>query len=64
MNTQIVKTGRKRYAQSEHRELLRPYGRSGMTQAAFCRAYGVNAVTLSLGSSKSGSLSGSMGFPP
>ncbi|HRR33764.1 MAG TPA: hypothetical protein P5026_06680 [Kiritimatiellia bacterium] len=60
MNTQIVKaekTGRKRYAERERRKLLRKDGRSGMTQAAFCRANGVNAVTLSLGPSKSGSLS-------
>ena len=50
MNTQIVKTekpGRKRYAESERRDLLRKYGRSGMTQAAFCRANGLTAVTLS-----------------
>ena len=50
MSTQIVKTekpGRKRYAESERRELLRKYGRSGMTQAAFCRANGLTAVTFS-----------------
>jgi transposase-like protein len=50
MNTQIVKTdkpGRKRYAESERRNLLRKFGRSGMTQAAFCRANGLTAVTLS-----------------
>jgi transposase-like protein len=50
MNTQIVKTdkpGRKRYAESERRELVRKYGRSGMTRAAFCRANGLTAVTLS-----------------
>ena len=50
MSTQIVKTekpGRKRYAESERRKLLRKYGRSGMTQAAFCRANGLTAVTLS-----------------
>ena len=50
MNTQIVKTdkpGRKRYLESERRNLLRKYGRSGMTQAAFCRANGLTAVTLS-----------------
>ena len=50
MSTQIVKaekTGRKRYAESERRELLRKYGRSGMTRAAFCRANGLTAVTLS-----------------
>ena len=50
MKTQIVKTdipGRKRYAESERRELLRKYGRSGLTQAAFCRANGLTAVTLS-----------------
>ena len=50
MNTQIVKThklGRKRYAESERRELIRKYRRSGMTQAAFCRANGLTAVTLS-----------------
>ncbi len=50
MNTQIVKTekaGRKRYLESERRELVRKYGRSGMTQAAFCRANGLSAVTLS-----------------
>jgi transposase-like protein len=50
MNTQIVKTdkpGRKRYAQSERRELIRKYCRSGMTQAAFCRDNGLTAVTLS-----------------
>ena len=50
MSTQIVKTekpGRKRYAESERRGLVRKYGRSGMTQAAFCRANGVTAVTLS-----------------
>ena len=50
MNTQIVKTGktgRKRYAESERRELVRRYCGSGMTQAAFCRANGVTAVTLS-----------------
>jgi len=50
MNTQIVKTdkpGRNRYAECERRDLLRKYGRSGMTQAAFCRANGLTAVTLS-----------------
>ena len=50
MNTQIVKTdkpGRKRYAESERRELIRKYCGSGMTQAAFCRANGLTAVTLS-----------------
>ena len=50
MNTQIVKTdkpGRKCYLESERRELVRKYGRSGMTQAAFCRANGLTAVTLS-----------------
>ena len=50
MSTQIVKaekTGRKRYAESERRELLREYGRSGMTRAAFCRANDLSAVTLS-----------------
>ena len=44
MNTQIVKTekaGRKRYLESDRRELVRKYGRSGMTQAAFCRANGL-----------------------
>ena len=50
MNTQIVKAGkagRKRYLESERRELMRKFGASGMTQAAFCRANGLNAVTLS-----------------
>ena len=50
MSTQIVKSdkpGRKRYGESERRDLLRKYGRSGMTQAAFCRANGLTAVTLS-----------------
>lgn len=50
MSTQIVKSdkpGRKRYAENERRDLLRKYGRSGMTQAAFCRANGLTAVTLS-----------------
>jgi len=50
MSTQIVKTekpGRWRYAETERRELLRKYGRSGMTRAAFCRANGLSAVTLS-----------------
>ena len=50
MNTQIVKTdkaGRKRYLESERRELVRKYGRSGMTQAAFCRANGLSDVTFS-----------------
>ena len=50
MNTQIVKSdkpGRKRYGESERRDLLRKYGRSGMTQAAFCRVNGLMAVTLS-----------------
>lgn len=50
MNTQIVKTdkpGRKRYLESERRELIRKYSGSGMTQAAFCRANGLTAVTLS-----------------
>lgn len=50
MNTQIVKSdkpGRKRYAENERRDLLRKYCRSGMTQAAFCRANGLTAVTLS-----------------
>ena len=50
MNTQIVKTdkpGRKRYTESERRELIRKYRVSGMTQAAFCRANGLTAVTLS-----------------
>ena len=50
MSTQIVrteKTGRKRYAESERRELVNKYRRSGMTRAAFCRANGLTAVTLS-----------------
>lgn len=50
MSTQIVKTdkpGRKRYLESERRELIRKYRGSGMTQAAFCRANGLTAVTLS-----------------
>ena len=50
MSTQIVKTdkpGRKRYTESERRELVRKYCGSGMTQAAFCRANGLTAVTLS-----------------
>jgi len=50
MSTQIAKTekpGRKRYAERERRDLLRKFGRSGMTQAAFCRARGLSAVTLS-----------------
>ena len=50
MSTQIVKaekTGRKRYAESERRELVNKYRGSGMTQAAFCRAKGLTAVTLS-----------------
>ena len=50
MNTQIVKTdkpGRKRYLESERRELIRRFRGSGMTQAAFCRANGLTAVTLS-----------------
>ena len=50
MSTQIVKTensGRKRYAESERRELVRKYCGSGMTQAAFCRANGLTAVTFS-----------------
>ena len=50
MNTKIVKTGqpgRKRYLESERRELIHKYNRSGMTQAAFCRANGLRAVTLS-----------------
>ena len=50
MSTQIVKSdkpGRKRYAENERRDLLRKYCRSGMTQAAFCRANGLTAVTLS-----------------
>ena len=50
MSTQIVKTekpGRKRYAESERRELLHKYGRSGMAQAAFCRANGLKAATFS-----------------
>ena len=50
MSTQIVKaekTGRKRYAESERRELVNKYRGSGMTQAAFCRANGLTAVTLS-----------------
>ena len=48
MNTQIAKTdkaGRKRYLESERRELLRKFGASGMTQAAFCRANGLSDVT-------------------
>jgi transposase-like protein len=50
MSTQIVKTdkpGRKRYAESERLELIRKYRGSGMSQAAFCRANGLTAVTLS-----------------
>ena len=50
MNAQIVKTdkpGRKRYLESERRDLLRKFGRSGMTQAAFCGANGLTPVTLS-----------------
>jgi transposase-like protein len=50
MSTQIVKAekmGRMRYAESERRELVSKYRGSGMTQAAFCRANGVKAVTLS-----------------
>ena len=50
MNTQILKTGkqgRKRYLESERRELIRKYRGSGMTQAAFCRANGLTTVTLS-----------------
>ena len=50
MNTQMVKTdkaGRKRYLESERRELLRKFGASGMTQAAFCRLNGLSDVTLS-----------------
>ncbi|MBM4164084.1 MAG: hypothetical protein FJ222_06555 [Lentisphaerae bacterium] len=50
MNTQIAKTdklGRKRYLESERRELIRQYRGSGITQAAFCRANGLKAVTLS-----------------
>ena len=50
MNTQIVKTdkaGRKRYLESERRELLRKFGASGMTQAAFCRSNGLSGVTFS-----------------
>ena len=50
MNTQIVKTdkpGRRRYAESERRELIRKYCKSGMTQAAFCGANGLTAVSLS-----------------
>ena len=50
MSTQIVKaekTGRKRYAESERRELVSKYRGSGMTQAAFCRVNGLMAVTLS-----------------
>jgi len=50
MNTQIVKTdkpGRRRYLESERRELIRKYRRGGMTQAAFCRDNGLTAVTLS-----------------
>ena len=50
MSTQNEKTdtpGRKRYLESERRELIRKYRGSGMTQAAFCRANGLTAVTLS-----------------
>jgi len=50
MSTQIVKpgkTGLKRYAESERRELVRKYCGSGMTQAAFYRANGLTAVTFS-----------------
>ena len=50
MSTQIVKTdkpGRKRYAESERRELIRKYRGSGMSQAAFCRDNGLTDVTLS-----------------
>ena len=35
------------YAESERRELVNKYRGSGMTRAAFCRANGVTAVTLS-----------------
>jgi len=50
MSTQNEKTdtpGRKRYLESERRELIRKYRGSGMTQAAFCRVNGLTAVTLS-----------------
>ena len=50
MNTQIAKTdkaGRKRYLESERRGLLRKFGASGMTQAAFCRSNGLSDVTFS-----------------
>ena len=50
MNKQIAKmdkAGRKRYLESERRELLRKFGAGGMTQAAFCRLKGLSDVTLS-----------------
>ncbi|MDD3544665.1 MAG: transposase [Kiritimatiellae bacterium] len=44
---QTDKAGRKRYLESERRELLRKFGASGMTQAAFCRSNGLSDVTFS-----------------
>jgi len=50
MKTQIMKTdklGRKQYSKSERRELVQKYQRSGMSQSAFCKAYGLIGTTLS-----------------
>jgi transposase-like protein len=50
MKTQSRKTdklGRKQYSKSERRELVQKYQNSGMSQSAFCKAYGLIGTTLS-----------------
>jgi len=41
------KLGRKQYSKSERRELVQKYQKSGMSQSAFCKAYGLIGTTLS-----------------
>lgn len=43
----IDKLGRKQYSKSERRELVQKYQGSGMSQSAFCKAYGLIGTTLS-----------------
>jgi len=41
------KLGRKQYSKSERRELVHKYQKSGMSQSALCKAYGLIGTTLS-----------------
>jgi len=41
------KLGRKQYSKSERRELVHKYQRSGMSQSALCKDYGLIGTTLS-----------------